>query len=55
MASAISDSFYATVPYPVIVADTTGRVEPSIHIPADMVVKDLVVETPHLQYYVILE
>lgn len=54
-ASAISDSFYATVPYPLIVADTTGRVQPNIHIPADMVVKDLVVETPRLQYYVILE
>jgi len=54
-ASAISDSFYATVPYAVILADTTGRVEPNIHIPRNLAVKDLIVETPRLQYYVILE
>lgn len=54
-ASAVSDSFYATVPYPLIVADTTGRVEPQIHVPRNLTVKDLIVETPRLQYYVILE
>jgi hypothetical protein len=53
--SAVSDSFYATVPYDLILADTTGRVVPSIRIPEDLAVKDLIVETPRLQYYVILE
>jgi len=53
--SAVSDSFYATVPYDVIIADTTGRVEPSVHLPPALVIKDLVIETPRLQYYVILE
>jgi hypothetical protein len=53
--SAVSDSFYASVPYDVILADTTGRVEPSIHVPSNLAVKDLIVETPRLQYYVILE
>lgn len=54
-ASAVSDSFYATVPYDAIVADTTGRVVPNVHVPRELAVKDLVVETPRLQYYVILE
>ena len=54
-ASAITDSFYATVPYDEIVADTTGRIAPSVQIPENLAIKDLVVETPRLQYYVILE
>lgn len=53
--SVVSDSFYATVPYHVIVEDTTGRVEPQVKFPKTLALKDLVVETPRLQYYVILE
>jgi hypothetical protein len=54
-ASTVADSFYAAVPYTEILADTTGRVSPDVVVPKDLVVKDLTVETPRLQYYVVLD
>ena len=54
-ASAVADSFYATVSYSDILSDTTGRVSPRIKVPAEIVVKDLHIETPRLRYYVVLD
>ncbi|MFV1981369.1 MAG: hypothetical protein ACC655_09470, partial [Rhodothermia bacterium] len=54
-ASAVTDSFYATVSYRDILQDTTGRVSPTIRLPRNIVIKDLNIETPRLQYYVVLE
>lgn len=54
-ASALTDSFFATVDYDEILADTTGRVSPLIRLPEGLVIKDLQIETSRLQYYIILE
>ncbi len=54
-ASAVTDSFYATVSYRDILSDTTGRVSPKIQLPGNIVVKDLTIETARLRYYVVLE
>ena len=54
-AAAVTDSFYAIVSYDDILADTTGRVSPYIVTPPELTVRDLHVETPRLQYYVILD
>jgi hypothetical protein len=54
-ASAVTDSFYAAVAYTEILSDTTGRVTPTVHLPRDIVIRDVTVETSRLQYYVVLE
>jgi hypothetical protein len=54
-ASAVTDSFFAIVSYFDILSDTTGRVSPTVRIPSDIVVRDLRIDTPRLQYYVVLE
>jgi YbbR domain-containing protein len=50
-----TDSLYATVAYTDILADTTGRIEPRIHLPENLSIRGLTVETPRLQYYLILD
>lgn len=46
-----SSGFYATVPYEVILSDTTGRVEPRVHAPENLSIRDLDVFPPTLRYY----
>ena len=43
--------FYATVPYEEILADTTGRVTPQVHLPAGLSISDVQVSPPTLRYY----
>ena len=43
--------FYATVPYEEILADTTGRVTPQVHLPAGLSISDVQISPPTLRYY----
>ncbi|MDQ7039506.1 MAG: hypothetical protein Q9M35_01015 [Rhodothermus sp.] len=50
----VAPDFFATVPYEVIRADTTGRVRPLIHLPEGLLIRDVVVIPPALRYYNVL-
>ena len=50
-----SSSFFARVPYQTVLADTTGYVTPVIHIPPDLVIKDIRTIQGRLRYYMVLE
>lgn len=49
-----SSEFFATVSYSQIRSDTTGYVEPQIHVPSDLVIRDPEPIPPRLQYYTFL-
>lgn len=46
-----TDAFYATVSYGQIRADTTGQVEPRIHTPPELVIRDVKAFPSALRYY----
>lgn len=47
--------FFATVSYDAIRSDTTGRVYPVLHLPEDLVLRDVKMIPPSLRYYQRLE
>lgn len=49
-----SSEFFATVSYDQIRSDTTGYVEPRIHVPSDLVIRDPEPMPPRLRYYTFL-
>lgn len=49
-----SSEFFATVSYSQIRSDTTGYVEPQIHVPSNLVIRDPEPIPPRLQYYTFL-
>lgn len=49
-----SSEFFATVSYDQIRSDTTGYVEPRIHVPSDLVIRDPESIPPRLRYYTFL-
>jgi hypothetical protein len=49
-----SSEFFATVSYNQIRSDTTGYVEPRIHVPTDLVIRDPEPIPPRLRYYTFL-
>lgn len=49
-----SSEFFATVSYNQIRSDTTGYVEPRIHVPSDLVIRDPEPIPPRLRYYTFL-
>jgi len=49
-----AEDFFATVSYDVIRADTTGRVSPRLHLPANLVLREIIVSPPTLGYYNVL-
>lgn len=49
-----SSEFFATVSYSQIRSDTTGYVEPRIHVPSDLEIRDPEPIPPRLQYYTLL-
>jgi YbbR domain-containing protein len=49
-----SSEFFATVSYSQIRMDTTGTVEPNIHVPSDLVIRDPEPIPPRVQYYTFL-
>jgi len=49
-----SSEFFATVSYSRIRSDTTGSVEPQIHVPSDLVIRDPEPIPPRVQYYTFL-
>jgi YbbR domain-containing protein len=53
-ASRRSSEFFATVSYSQIRSDTTGSVEPRIHVPSDLVIRDPEPIPPRVQYYTFL-
>lgn len=53
-AAMVAPDFFATVPYEVIRADTTGRVRPIMHLPDGIALRDVVVIPPALRYYNVL-
>lgn len=53
-ASRRSDEFFATISYSQIRSDTTGYVEPQIHVPSDLPIRDPEPIPPRLQYYTFL-
>jgi YbbR domain-containing protein len=53
-ASRRSSEFFATVSYSQIRSDTTGYVEPRIHVPSDLVIRDPEAIPPRLRYYTFL-
>lgn len=53
-ASRRSSEFFATVSYSQIRSDTTGYVEPQIHVPSDLVIRDPEPIPPRVQYYTFL-
>lgn len=53
-ASRRSSEFFATVSYSQIRSDTTGSVEPQIHVPSDLVIRDPEPIPPRVQYYTFL-
>ena len=53
-ASRRSSEFFATVSYSQIRSDTTGYVEPRIHVPSDLVIRDPEPIPPRLRYYTFL-
>jgi len=46
-----SSEFFATVSYSQIRSDTTGYVEPHIHVPSDLLIRDPEPVPPRLRYY----
>jgi len=46
-----SSEFFATVSYSQIRSDTTGSVEPQIHVPSDLVIRNPESIPPRVQYY----
>lgn len=46
-----SSEFFATVPYDRIRSDTTGYVEPRVHVPSDLMIRDPEPIPSRLQYY----
>jgi hypothetical protein len=50
-ASERAPDFFATVSYDQIREDTTGFVEPSLHLPSDLIIRDPEKIPPRLQYY----
>lgn len=46
--------FFVTVSYNDIRADTTGRIQPRLHLPADVVLRDVEIEPTTLRYYNVL-
>jgi hypothetical protein len=53
-ASRRSSEFFATVSYSQIRSDTTGYVEPRIHVPSELVIRDPEPVPPRLRYYTFL-
>jgi len=53
-ASRRSSEFFATVSYSQIRSDTTGYVEPRIHVPSDLEIRDPEPIPPRLRYYTFL-
>jgi hypothetical protein len=53
-ASRRSSEFFATVSYSQIRTDTTGYVEPRVHVPTDLVIRDPEPIPPRLRYYTFL-
>jgi hypothetical protein len=53
-ASQRSSEFFATVSYSQIRSDTTGYVEPRIHVPSDLLIRDPEPIPPRLRYYTFL-
>lgn len=53
-ASRRSSEFFATVSYSQIRSDTTGYVEPRIHVPTDLEIRDPEALPPRLRYYTFL-
>lgn len=53
-ASRRSSEFFATVSYSQIRSDTTGYVEPRIHVPSDLLIRDPEPIPPRLRYYTFL-
>jgi hypothetical protein len=49
-----SANFYAYVPYAAVVADTTGTVQPLIHVPDGLAIRNVRVEPRRLRYRVIV-
>ena len=49
-----SSEYFATVSYDQIRSDTTGYVEPRIHVPTDLVIRDPEPIPPRLRYYTFL-
>jgi YbbR domain-containing protein len=49
-----SSEFFATVSYSRIRTDTTGYVEPQIHVPSDLVIRDPEPIPPRVRYYTFL-
>jgi len=49
-----SSEFFATVSYSQIRSDTTGSVEPQIHVPSDLVIRNPEPIPPRVQYYTFL-
>lgn len=49
-----SSEFFATVSYSQIRTDTTGYVEPQIHVPSDLVIRDPEPIPPRVRYYTFL-
>lgn len=49
-----SSEFFATVSYDQIRSDTTGYVEPRVHVPSDLVIRDPEPIPPRLRYYTFL-
>lgn len=46
--------FYATVSYDAILADTTGRIQPRLHLPANIILRDIEQVPSTLRYYNVL-
>lgn len=49
-----ADDFSAVVNYDQIRRDTTGRVEPRIHVPADLTIRDPEPDPPQLRYFTLM-
>lgn len=49
-----AEDFFATVPYGEIRADTTGRVDPTVHLPENLTIRDMEVIPSTLRYYNVL-
>jgi hypothetical protein len=46
-----AQDFFATVSYDQIRSDTTGRVEPRLHLPSGLIIRDSEIIPPQLRYY----
>ena len=54
-ASRETDEFYAFVPYATAINDTTGTVQPIVHLPENLSVRDVRIEPRRLQYRIRVE